>query len=329
MKKLAAVLCLFVGIICRSDAQLNGDYGFNISETFGKSIGFYLDGDIVNGGNLSPFDLLVPMYANINIGVGSAVIHNPKTGLFTIRGQSEFSISGGTDSEYNTEFMPMYLNPLLPDTDYFYLSSAPTIINGKTYTDKTTRRPKMDVSGQINLIGDYDVGTYDEELVNIIKGAVTLKASKLDIENAFYDAVNVKVAGAVSLKNRTAKRFNSTLELWYNGWWVVDAPRSLRLDLNDITTSGSAIKGSAEVYGFYEDTDNAENSFFYPYAGDESKWWKYSVKGTRKNGIATLTLTGLGVIKGLKATIYINEATEEIIPNGKNAITLYGQTITY
>jgi hypothetical protein len=40
-------------------------------------------------------------------------------------------------------------------------------------------------------------------------------------------------------------------------------------------------------------------------------------------------LTGLGVINGLKATIYIDEDTEEIIPNGKNTITLYGQTIKY
>lgn len=323
MKKLTIGLFLLVGLICRSDAQLNGSYYYNITETFGKSIGFFLDGDIADGDLSNPIELCVPMYPNINIAVGSVVIHNPKTGLFTIRGQSDFSISGGTDSEYNTEFMPMYLNPLLPDTDYFYLSSAPTIINGKTYTDKTTRRPKMDVSGQINLIGDYDVGTTTKELINIIKGAVTLKASKLDMENAFYDGVNVKVAGAVSLKNRPAKRFNSTLQLWGNVWWIEGAPRELGLELNDITTSGSVIKGSAEL------TANGENDFIYPYDGDESKWWKYSVKGTSKNGIATLNLTGLGVIKGLKATIFIDENTEEIIPNGKNSITLYGQTITY
>jgi len=100
----------------------------------------------------------------------------------------------------------------------------------------------------------------------------------------------------------------------------------------DIQTNGSIITGTAELFKngiTYKASGEVTQSWFYPLSSEEAKWWKYSVKGTSKNGIATLNLTGLGVIKGLKATLYINEDTEEIIPNGKNSITLYGQTIRY
>ena len=106
---------------------------------------------------------------------------------------------------------------------------------------------------------------------------------------------------------------------------------SLYLNL-DIETNGSAITGTAELYTAgttAKASGEVTQSWFYPLSSEEAKWWKYSVKGTSKNGIATLNLTGLGVIKGLKATIYIDEDTEEIIQNGKNSITLFGQTIKY
>ena len=99
----------------------------------------------------------------------------------------------------------------------------------------------------------------------------------------------------------------------------------------DLKTYGSTVSGIAELYMMYQLTNLTNYTVVYEryYPEDEAKYGKYSVKGTRKNGIATLNLTGLGVIKGLKATIYIDEDTEEIIQNGKNSITLYGQTIKY
>lgn len=106
---------------------------------------------------------------------------------------------------------------------------------------------------------------------------------------------------------------------------------NLWLDLN-VSTSGSKISGTAKAYYFaIVDYENTEDDWMtiWPKSETPANEFTYSVKGTRRNGIATLNLTGLGVIKGLKATLHIDESTEEIVQNGKNSIKLYGQTVTY
>jgi len=327
MKKLTIGLFLLVGIICRSEAQLNGEYGYDIAEVFGKSIYCNEDG--------SNYEL--GMVANGDLKLGTTSIHNPITGAFRVTGNTDFG-------EGSNESQPMEFNPSLPDTDYFVLSSSPTIVSGRTYTNKKTGRAVFDISsGSIGLVGQYDVGVDTEVLVGIKKGSLGFKGNNLDLETAMEgDGVNLIVNGSAVLNNRTTKRFKNTLPFYFGYWGnepyylngeTYSHYSSFYLNL-DVTTTGSNVTGSAEAYYAFTTTDldtgDSNSSYFPdPPQTDESKWWKYSVKGTSKNGIATLNLTGLGVIKGLKATIYIDENTEEIIPNGKNSITLYGQTIKY
>lgn len=325
MKKLAAVLFLLVGISCRSEAQLDGEYTYNIADIFGKSI--YCNAD---GSNNNVFGIVG--YGYVTIGTTSS--HNPKTGAFRVTGNTDFG-EGDT-----LKLQAKNFNPSLPDTDYFALTSSPTIVIGKTYNNKQTGRAVFDISsGSIGLVGQYDVGVDTQVLVGIKKGSLGFKGKNLDLETAFVDGVNLTVNGSAVLNNKTTKRFKNSLPFYFGSWG--DEPfigeyvgsetysqySSFYLDLS-LTTTGSNVTGNAKV--FYSFTTRGLTTGYLDiiYHPDDSGW-KYSVKGTSKNGIATLNLTGLGVIKGLKATIYIDEDTEEIIPNGKNSITLYGQTIKY
>jgi hypothetical protein len=323
MKKLAIGLCLLVGLICRSDAQLNGEYEYDIGYEFEE--GIYC---LKNGAEYYlHFSFADP---DMIFLLGAQCRHDPKTGLFSINGNTDFEQNNG-------QIWPNNFNTSLPFTDRFSLSSAPTTISGKTYTNKRSGKPVFDISGIIQLIGQYDVGGESEEiLVAIKKGLLSFRGKGLDAENA-YDSLGsaVMVGGSAPLANKTTKKFGRQIPLngfdWgkrliWGGGGNVD---SIYLYL-DLSTTGGKILGNGEVY--YQSIVSPDSPFensYYPPLDDESKLWKYSVKGTSKNGIATLNLTGLGVINGLKATIYIDEDTEEIIPNGKNSITLYGQTIKY
>jgi len=336
MKKLAFGLFLFVGLICRSDAQLDGEYTYNIANTFGKDFHFYEDDNYEGYGGVCY--LWFSENPSIVLSVGTEAVHNPKTGAFILSGQSDFGDGA-------SKVTPAYLNPLLPNTDDLVLTSATTTIIGKTYTSKSTGKPTIDISsGLIKMAGQYDIGSSSVVLVGIKSGSVSFKKSGIDSETAIDVGVSLKVSGSAVLNNRQVKKFNSSgdyLSGLYGGYPSSDSYESGGVTYNyyaslylnlDIQTNGSAIAGTAELYTngtTSKASGEVTQYWFYPLSSEEAKWWKYSVKGTSKNGIATLNLTGLGVIKGLKATIYIDENTEEIIPNGKNSITLYGQTIKY
>ena len=334
--KYAPILVLLLALSYRCEAQLNGEYTYNIAETFGKDFHFYEDGnyDESYGG---VFGLWFSENPDIVLRVGTEVVHNPKTGAFRVSGQSDFGDGA-------SKVTPAYLNPLLPNTDYLVLTSATTTIIGKTYTSKSTGKPIIDISsGLIKIAGQYDIGSSSGVLVGIKNGSVSFKKSGIDSKIALNDGLSLKVSGSAVLNNKQVKKFNSSPN-FFSGMFgdlpyfsstsdsdgnIYNYYSSLYMNL-DIQTNGSAIKGTAEIYTygtFSKATGEITQEWFYP--SEEAKLWKYSVKGTSKNGIATLNLTGLGVIKGLKATIYIDEDSEEIIQNGKNSITLYGQTIKY
>ena len=320
-----------------AEAQLNGVYTYDIAQIFGKDFYFYEDDDNYEsiGGVCSLWFSDSP---SIVLSGGTDAVHDPRTGSFSITGESDFG-TGANSVE------PSDLNPTLPNSDYFALDSAVTTIRGKTSTNKRTGRPVIDIStGSIRLVGHYNIGISSENLVRIRTGNIAFSAKGMDADTSLIDGVAVKVTGSATLNNRQVKRFNSQ-PLFNSGMygdypfsdsWTTDGITytyysSLYLDL-DIVTNGSAISGTAELYTngtTTKHTGEVYSSWWYPLSSDESKWWKYSVKGTRRNGVATLNLTGLGVIRGLKATIHINENTDEIVPNGRNSITLYGQTITY
>jgi hypothetical protein len=343
MKQLAIGLCLLVGIICRSEAQLDGNYTIEMAGYFDNFL-FYRDGnyETTSLGHVCTLSFVeVNDYADrwFDINVGTEVVHNPKTGAFKISGQSDFGDGA-------REVYPYHLNPLLPDTDAFYLASATTTIIGKTYTSKSTRKPTIDISsGLIKIAGQYDVGIDSQDLVNIVNGSVSFKKSGIDLEKADVGLLPLKISGSVVLNNKRVKKFNSSADY---GSGIEGSEYPLGYPFNyvssylilDIKTEGSAITGTAEIQIVRtkknSDYEIIEQEVLYPLRSNEAKWWKYSVKGTRKNGIATLNLTGLGVIKGLKAAIYLDDYPQDtspnaiyMIPNGKNTITLYGQTIKY
>ena len=334
MTKLAFGLFLFVGLICRSEAQLDGEYDYDIANIFGKDFHFYEDDNYES----YVCDLWFSENPGIVLRVGTEAIHNPKTGAFRVSGQSDFGDGA-------SKVTPAYLNPLLPNTDDLVLTSATTTIIGKTYTSKSTGKPMIDISsGLIKIAGQYDIGSSSVVLVGIKNGSISFKKSGIDSDTALADGVSLKVLGSAVLNNKQVKKFNSApdfvsmmwgdypyFDSYESGGVTYNYYASLYLNL-DIQTNGSIITGTAELFTTgitYKLSGEVTQSWFYPLSSEEAKRWKYSVKGTSKNGIATLNLTGLGVIKGLKATLYINEDTEEIIPNGKNSITLYGQTIKY
>jgi hypothetical protein len=203
MKKLAFGLFLFVGLICRSDAQLDGEYTYDIASTFGKDFHFYEDDNYESYGGVCY--LWFSENPGIALVVGTEAVHNPKTGAFRISGQSDFGDGAG-------KVTPAYLNPLLPNTDDLVLTSATTTIIGKTYTSKSTGKPTIDISsGLIKMTGQYDVGSSSVVLVGIKSGSLSFKKSGIDSETALsYEGVPLKVSGSAVLNNKQVKKFNSS-----------------------------------------------------------------------------------------------------------------------
>ena len=347
--KYAAILVLLLALNCRSDAQLNGEYTYNIAETFGTSP-YTFQG--FTPGEWSEWYRIFDLRMTDNsivIPVGT-LVHNPLNGNYSLNGSVNFVDTDYTGN-YVGQIFPEALNPQLAG-DYWSISSSSTIkVLGKTYTDKKSKRSLLDIStGTITLKGSYTPADQAEK--TITKGLLAFKASKLDCERLYnsynYDELlKIRLSGSVTLgKYETKKLDNKNVEFTGLAWggpslyyesregneYDSDTLQSFFLDLN-VTTSGSRVAGTAKVYYLfsadYIDPNKETIYTYFPSSETPAKEFIYSVKGARKNGVATLNLTGLGVIKGLKATIYINESTEEIIQNGKNSITLYGQTIKY
>lgn len=349
MTKLAFGLFLSVGLICRSDAQLNGEFTYDIADTFGTSPYIFQD---LAPGEWSEWYRIFDLRMTDNsivIPVGT-IVHNPLNGNYSLNGSVNF-VTTDYAGIYVDQIFPAALNPQLAG-DYWSISTSSTIkVLGKTYTDKKSKRSLLDISlGTITLRGSYTPADQAEK--NITKGLLAFKASKLDCERLYNyfnytEPAKIRLSGSVTLgKYETKKLDNKNVELTGLAWggpslyyesregneYDSDTFQSFFLDLN-VTSSGSRVTGTAKVYYLfsadYIDPNKETIYTYFPSSETPAKEFNYSVKGTRKNGVATLNLTGLGVIKGLKATIYINDSTQEIIQNGKNSITLYGQTITY
>jgi len=347
MKHLPALaLAILVALSPKAEAQLNGEYSLNIAYIFETSP--YTFGDYTHEDVDMPF-AFYDSTPNLMIPIESGTsIHNPKNGSFTIRGVAKFYIpsDGGYYGELNTT--PGQFNPAL-ENDSWSLTDPRITISGKTYTDRKTKKSLLDTAGTITLKGTYTSAGKPES--NINKGSLTFRASKLDCNRLYRDTNDegypaIRITGSASLANKQTKKFNvtdTTLEALYwggdyyyreytYGTVTTTISEGFYMDLN-VNTSGSNITGTAKAYYFGSLTDNdpsvADDYIQYPDPETPAKEFTYSVKGTSRNGIAILNLTGLGVIKGLKATLHINEETEEIVQNGKNSITLYGQTITY
>jgi hypothetical protein len=271
--------------------------------------------------------------------------HNPKNGSIQIQAVADFSYVtyAELDTFYHyTQPGDVYIEYV---GDTWSLNNPWFVVTGKTYTDKRTKKSLLDISGTITLKGTYTPANMPE--TRISRGSLTFKASKLD--NNADEIPDLTLKGSATLANKQTKLFKGTefqlSDFLYHGgssYYDNDSEygviwySSFNLDLN-VATTGSNISGTAKAY-YYDDVqdlnpnDNIDWSVYtsqYPDPEVPAKELTYSVKGTRKNGIATLNLTGQGVIKGLKATLHIDESTEEIVQNGKNSITLYGQTITY
>jgi len=337
MKKLAIGLCLFVGIICRSEAQLDGEYTYDIASVFEKTIAtvmFMSDAEALYLSSLCYIFL-----NNQLLGFCSAWTHDPKTGQIKGAGQAEFA-----------DFAPFTLNPLIEASEFVEISSSKSTLSGKTYTDKSGVG-RIDFSQTTQLNGTYYMAPNQTGLP-FVKGLITFstKGSRID-EMGSADGIEnlLQIKGSISLNKGKIKRsFNNShdvgltldnTELPYTythrdetypdlGF---DMYGSLYLDLN-LSTARSAVSGTAKIYyqllTDWTPTSSSSDSVI-TQPDDSGYTLTYSVKGSSKDGISTLNLTGLGKIKGLKATIYINESTQEIIQNGKNSITLYGQTIKY
>ena len=261
--------------------------------------------------------------------------HDPKTG--------QLAGTGGTDF---TELIPSEINPLIDSGESLVISSSKSTLSGKTYTDKSGVG-RIDFSQTTQLNGTYYI---NQTGLPFQKGLIAFSTKGALIDEISDDVGKLlQIKGSISLNKGKIKRsFNNSCAV---GLWLenTDLPYtytyrdelfpdlgfdmygSLYLDLN-LSTARSAVSGTAKIYyQFLTDyTPTSSSSDSVDTQPDDSGYTlTYSVKGSSKNGISTLNLTGLGKIKGLKATLYINEDTEEIIPNGKNSITLYGQTIRY
>lgn len=152
MKHLPAlVLAILVALSPKTEAQLNGEYSFSISEIFGTSP-YTMQSWTEDDWSSSVFDLHVSDDKKIHIPTATCS-HNPRNGSFSIRGTTDF-VSRDYEGNYQTEIHPSDLNANL-DGDYWTLNNPPIAITGKTYTDKRTKKSLLDVSGAINLRGTY------------------------------------------------------------------------------------------------------------------------------------------------------------------------------
>ena len=332
MKKLAFGLFLFVGIICRSEAQLNGDYTYDLLETFNKNFLImqdYTENDVANGNVYSYFTF---SKADDQWGYFyfDNLRHNPKSGLVSVAGSGDdYAASGDTfDSRLGSD-------------QTFIFSSFALNILGKTYSQKKTLKPVFDVSsGNANWKGLYQVDGYEDAVID--KANTAFKATGLDASLLCDTGVNISTKSVIKFQAGGLLKASSSVPLLQapedsylpyllTGEDGTTYNSSLYITLNNLQTKKGKITGSAEisVTTAYVDPNNEEGTFIEYPDSEGQTGWQYAISGTSKKGVSTLSLNGLGVIKGLKGTLYINESTQEIIPNGKNSITLYGQTIRY
>ena len=324
--KYPAVLVLLLVISCRSEAQLDGEYSYtyDLLKTFNKNFLIMRDSTPDNNLYESCFISGDGNWFNLN-----NLNHNPKSGLVSMAG----SISEGYSASADT------FNSQLGSDQNFIFSSFALKILGKTYSQKKTLKPVFDVSsGNADWKGLYLV---DGEEAVIDKANTAFKATALDASLLCDTGVNISTKSVIKfqaggvvkasssvplLKAPTGSYFPNSFE-WEGSTYAY----SLYITLNNLQTKKGKVTGSAEIsvqcaYVFA----NGEEGIFIDYPDSEGQTgWQYALSGTSKKGVSTLSLNGLGVIKGLKGTLYINESTQEIIPNGKNSITLYGQTIKY
>jgi len=338
----------------KGQAQLNGRYSFDIGRTFRtspycfeksiypKRFGAFQDYSFYL------FQLSPKKEKYLYFPVDTcAVAHDPKKGTFIIKAKPNFNGNSFPFPDldnytHKTKIFPSDFNAdLVNDSWSLNTENCNMKVVGRTYTDKITKKSVLDiVSGSITLKGTYTARNLGES--EILRGSLGFRTTGLDCDrllNAYaYDwtGVPLKISGSLTLKNKDVKKLGtseSTLNgLSWGGNYKVGGGgnyvESFSMNL-DVKTNGNKVSGIAKVYYHYRNEELDDPNSQFPDPKNPDNEFTYSVKGTSKNGIATLNLTGLGVIKGLKATIYIDENTEEIVQNGKNSITLYGQTITY
>jgi len=337
-KSLTVLGAIFLLILPpRGEAQLNGEYVYDIASVFEKTIATVMFKSDAEALYLSSLCYISPN--NGYLGFCSTWTHDPKTGQIKGAGQVEFA-----------DFAPFTINPLIEASEFVEISSSKSTLSGKTYTDKSGVG-RIDFSQTTQLSGTYYMAP-DQPGLPFVKGLITFstKGSRID-EIGIADGIEklLQIKGSISLnRGKITRSFNNSqdvgltldnTELPYTythrdeqypdlGF---DMYGSLYLDLK-LSTARSVVSGTAKIYYqlFTDWTPTSSSSDEVITQPDDSGYTlTYSVKGSSKDGVSALNLTGLGKIKGLKATLYINEDTEEIIPNGKNSITLYGQTITY
>jgi len=329
--KYPAILILLLALNCRCEAQLNGEYTYDVASIFKKTIATAV---FVNDENrMYNTSLCYLIYQSQ--GFCSNWTHDPKTGVLKGNGGIDFA-----------ELIPSEINPLIDSEETLVISSSKSTLSGKTYTDKSGVG-RIDFSQTTQLNGTYYI---NQTGLPFQKGLIAFSTKGARTDEISDDIGKpLQIKGSISLNKGKIKRsFNNSrtvglyldnTELPYTYTYRdetfpdlgFDMYGSLFLDLN-LSTARSAVIGTAKIYYqlFTDYTPTSSSSDEVITQPDDSGYTlTYSVKGSSKNGISTLNLTGLGKIKGLKATIYINESTEEIIPNGKNSITLYGQTIKY
>jgi hypothetical protein len=339
--KYAPILVLLLALICRSNAQLNGEYTYDVAKIFQSSIAALIFPSKAARDNAKSVGCIY--VGGLNIAFCLNWSHDPKTGRFT--GSGPLEIAG---------FYPSSINRTINPQDYVVIKKSKTTLSGKTYT--------------LNAVGNYNLQCADLSLTTKFDGTyITAQKTSYNFKNGLLSFSKngnqphdldeggdpTQLRGFIPLGGKNIKinidsgYYESRVTLSMIG---VDYPFSydgirgegeysegsdiynslyLRLKLK---TVGSKVKGTASIF-FKESTEWAPGTGKpyeeYIYPNNDGYLFSYNVSGTSNNGFSTLFLTGTGRIKGLKATIYIKEDTQEILPNGKNSITLYGQTIRY
>lgn len=331
INKSFAILSLLLIVQPKSEAQLNGEYTYDIANIFSKTITtttFKGDASRLYITSLGNVFFMNDGYLEFC----SAWSHDPKTGQIKGSGQA------------GVNFSPSDANQSIDASESIEITKSKSILSGKTYTDKSGVA-RIDFSQTTQLEGTYF--TANGEALKFNKGLITFSTKGTPID-AFEGPGNpLKIKGSFPLRGGKIKRLfeeQYDVNLCITGYDLpysdsyrtdpdlgYDLYASLYIGLN-LSTSNSKVSGTATIY-YKSTTDwtpassSADEEYIYP--NDDGYIFAYMVSGISKNGISTLTLKGTGKIAGLKAVLYVDESSEEIIQNGKNSITLYGQTITY
>ena len=340
--KYPAILVLLLALNCRCEAQLNGEYTYDVAKIFQSSIAaliFPSKAARDNAKSLGSIDV-----GSLNFGFCSNWSHDPKTGRFT--GSGPLELAG---------FYPSSINRAINSQDYVVINKSKTTLSGKTYTSKAVGNYNLQCA-DLSLTTKFD-GTYitaQKTSYNFKNGLLSFSKNGNQPHDLDERGHPTQLRGFIPLGGKNIK---INLDSGYYGSPFVslsmigvdypfsydgirgegeysegsDIYNSLYLRLK-LKTVGSKVKGTASIF-FKESTEWAPGTGKpyeeYIYPNNDGYLFSYNVSGTSNNGFSTLLLTGTGRIKGLKATLYIKEDTQEILPNGKNSITLYGQTIRY